>query len=141
MKHVINTLYICTICFSTGLAMAATQDTVSSETIWLSSLDVSRIEQSWGQARSNRSVDNRPLTIAGQRFRNGIGTHAHSEIPLLLDGKGVELSGSAGLDDETNGRGSVVFRITADGKEVWNSGPMKPRDAAKEFSVDVKGVK
>ncbi len=116
-------------------------ENLSVETIWLSSLDVSRVEQGWGQARSNRSVDNRRMTIAGQRYQNGIGTHANSTIPLVLDGKGIELSGLAGLDDETNGRGSVVFKITADEKEVWNSGLMKPGDAARAFSIDVKGVK
>ena len=121
--------------------MASAAENSQTETILLSALDVSRVEQSWGQARSNRSVDNRHLQIAGQQFQNGIGTHANSEIPLLLDGKGVELSGLAGLDDETHGRGSVVFKITADGKEVWSSGLMKPGDAAKGFSIDVRGVK
>jgi len=111
------------------------------ETIWLSSLDVSRVEQGWGQAHSNRSVDNRRMRIAGRSFQRGIGTHANSNIPILLDGKGVELSGRAGLDDETNGRGSVVFQITADGKEIWNSGLMRPGDEAKEFTLDVRGCK
>jgi len=141
MMHVVKTLWVCSICFSLGSAFAATENAASEETIWLSSLDVSRVEQGWGQARMNRSVDNRRLMIAGQRYQNGIGTHANSSIPLLLDGNGVELSGRAGLDDETNGRGSVVFQITADGKEIWTSGLMRPRDAAKEFTLDVKGVK
>ena len=141
MMHVFKKSLACTICFSLASAFAATENTAPEETIWLSSLDVSRVEQGWGQARSNRSVDNRRLMIAGQRYQNGIGTHANSSIPLLLDGNGVELSGRAGLDDETNGRGSVVFQITADGKEIWTSGLMRPRDAAKEFTLDVKGVK
>jgi alpha-galactosidase len=113
----------------------------SVETIWLSSLDMSRIEQGWGQGTSNRTVMNRPLTIASRVFRQGIGTHANGNIPLLLDGNGVTLSGAAGLDDETNGRGSVVFQIQADGTEIWNSGLMKPGDEAKAFSLDVRGVK
>jgi alpha-galactosidase len=141
MMHVVKKLWVCTICVSLASVFAASQDTASEETIWLSSLDVSRIEQGWGQARSNRSVDNRRMMIAGQRYQNGIGTHANSSIPLLLDGNGVELSGRAGLDDETNGRGSVVFQITADGKEIWTSGLMRPGDAAKEFTLDVKEVK
>ena len=111
------------------------------ETIWLSSLDVSRVEQGWGQAHSDRSVYNRPLTVAGRIFERGIGTHANSEIPLLLDGNGVQLSGGAGLDDETDGRGSVVFKITADDKEIWNSRLMRPGDEVKTFSLDIKGCK
>jgi len=141
MMHGIKTVWVCTLCVWLGSALAASENTVSEDTIWLSSLDVSRIEQGWGQARSNRSVDNRRLMIAGQRYQNGIGTHANSSIPLLLDGNGVELSGRAGLDDETNGRGSVVFEITADGKTIWTSGLMRPGDEAKAFTLDIKGVK
>ncbi|GEM_PF-114922 len=141
MNRMLNAWYICALCFSTVLTVAVAQNTAQTEAFWLSSLDVSRIEQGWGQARANRSVDNRALTIAGQRYQNGIGTHANSVIPLLLDGKGVELSGGAGLDDETGGRGSVVFQIVADGKEIWNSGVMRSQNAAKFFSLDVKGYK
>ena len=107
---------------------------------WLSNLDYSRIEQGWGQGRSNRSVDNRGMTVAGKRYNNGIGTHAYSIIPIKIEGKATELSGLAGLDDETRNRGSVVFHIKADGKEIWNSGLMRPGDAAKEFKVGLEGV-
>ena len=107
---------------------------------WLSNLDYSRIEQGWGQGRSNRSVDNRRMTVAGKRYNNGIGTHAYSIIPLKISGKANELSGLVGLDDETGNRGSVVFHVSADGKELWNSGLMKPGDSAREFSVGLKGA-
>ena len=111
------------------------------ETISLSSLDIYRIEQGWGQGTSNRSVMGQPLTIAGKIFEQGIGTHANSTIPLLLGGKAVELSGLAGLDDESRQRGSVVFKIEADGKEIWNSGLMRFGDEARPFALDVKNVK
>src|ERR1039458_7011560 len=66
--------------------------------------------------------------------------HANSIISLEVDGNALVLSGNAGVDDES-GRGTVVFKVQADGKEIWNRGLMKPKDAAKEFSLDVKGVK
>lgn len=111
------------------------------ETISLSSLDIYRIEQGWGQGTSDRTVMGQPLTIAGKIFEQGIGTHANSTIPLLLGGKAVELSGLAGLDDESRQRGSVVFKIEADGKEIWNSGLMRFGDEARPFALDVKNVK
>lgn len=128
---------------ASGLAVAADAppENPPAETFWLSTLKLSGIEQGWGEAHSNRSVDNQRLTIAGRVFERGIGTHANSSIPLELDGNALVLSGWAGLDDETEGRGSVVFQIQADGKELWNSGLMRPKDAAKEFSLNVKGVK
>ncbi len=140
MRCIVRIAVVCSICW-TAQTNAAPEVDHAAETVWLSTLDVSRVEQGWGEARSNRSVDNRRLTIAGQRFDNGIGTHANSIIPLLLDGNALNLSGGAGLDDETNGRGSVVFQIQADGKEIWNSGLMRSADAVREFSLDVRGVK
>ena len=126
-----------------GLAAAAEAPTTapSPQDVWVSSLDVSRIDQGWGEGHSNRSVENRRLTIAGRVFQHGVGTHANSTIPLEVDGNAVELSGWVGVDDETAGRGSVVFQVQADNKEIWTSGLMRARDAAKEFSLDVKGVK
>jgi alpha-galactosidase len=128
---------------ASGLATAADapSENPPAETNWLSSLKLSGIEQGWGEAHSDRSVNNEKLTVAGRVFERGIGTHAHSSIPLEVDGNALVLSGWAGLDDETDGRGSVVFQIQADGKELWNSGIMRPKDAAKEFFLDVKGVK
>jgi len=141
MKLILRALLIGIIGYSAASILAASQDNPPADTIWLSTLDVSRVEQGWGQAHSNRSVDNRRLTIAGKIFQRGIGTHANSNIPLQLDGNAVEMSGWVGLDDETAGRGSVIFQIQADGKVIWNSGLMRPRDAAKAFTLDVKGVK
>jgi hypothetical protein len=57
----------------------------STETIWLSSLDVSRVEQGWGEAHSDRSFYNRRLKIASRVFHRSIGTHSNSTIPLKLD--------------------------------------------------------
>lgn len=126
---------------SAAVAADTPSDSSPPEPIYISTLEVSRIEQGFGEAHANRSVDNRRLTINGQTFQRGVGTHANSTIPLEVDGNALELSGSVGLDDETAGRGSVLFKVEADGKEIWNSGLMRPRDAAKEFTLNVKGAK
>lgn len=138
--HAFFMLISVVVCGTQVLAQDAQTDP-KTETIWLSSLDVSRIEQGWGQGTSNRSVQNRPLTIAGKVYERGIGTHAVSSIPLLVQGNAVELAGLAGLDDESQQRGSVAFKIEADGREIWNSGPMRFGDAARAFKLDVRGVK
>ena len=56
--------------------------------IWLESLDLSKIEQGWGQPNKSRSVGNNPLKIHGQEFRHGVGTHAVSEMYIDLQGRG-----------------------------------------------------
>ncbi|HEU5125174.1 MAG TPA: NPCBM/NEW2 domain-containing protein [Verrucomicrobiae bacterium] len=114
---------------------------ISAEEIQLSTIDLFQVEQSWGEARANKSVERHPLRIAGKTFEHGIGTHAESTIPVDLQGKARRLSGSVGVDDETENRGSVIFHVEADGKEIWSSGVMRAGDSAKEFSLDLTGVK
>ena len=50
------------------------------DAIWLESLDLTNIDQGWGQPRARRSVDRHPLKIHGQEFKHGVGTHAVSEV-------------------------------------------------------------
>lgn len=69
--------------------------------IWISSLEVPRIEQGWGEGRANRSVDNRRLTVAERVFQRAAGTHANCILRLELDGNAVELPGWAGADPKT----------------------------------------
>lgn len=109
--------------------------------MWLAPANISQIEQGWGQARLDRTVDNRRMSIAGKQFEKGIGTHANSVIPLKLDGNATKITGWVGLDDETGNQGSVEFSIKADGKEIWKSGTMKSGTAAKQFKLDIKDVK
>ncbi len=52
MKLIFNTLFICIICYSAAPAFATPQDNPPTEEIWLSTLDVSRVEQGWGEAHS-----------------------------------------------------------------------------------------
>ena len=108
--------------------------------MWLAPENISQIEQGWGQARLNRTVDNRRMSIEGRQFEKGIGTHANSIIPLKLDGNATKITGWVGLDDETGNRGSVEFSIKADGKEFWNSGMMNSGTAAKQFTLDIREV-
>ena len=124
-----------------AVAADVSSNTPPAQEVWVSSLDVSRIEQGWGEGRANRSVDNRRMNIAGQAITNGVGTHANSTLSLEVDGNASVVSGSAGVDDDSGGRGTVIFKIQADGREIWNSGLMKARDEAREFWLEVKGVK
>src|SRR5262245_31989631 len=110
--------------------------------VWLDSLDVAAIQQDWGQARANRSVDNHQLSIGGHGFEHGIGTHANSEWTIDLAGGASSFHAMVGVDDEPcGGAGSIVFVVLADGKELARTPTMRLKDAARPIDVDVKGVK
>jgi len=132
----------------TALAVAITLATltprlVSAETVWLDKLDVRSATQGWGQPQKNKSVDGHPLTIGGQVFERGFGTHAESSLIVKLDGGAQTFSASVGVDDEVNKNpaSSVEFSLIGDGKVLWSSGVMHAADKAKYCEVPLSGVK
>jgi len=120
---------------SLPLACAAEQ------TFSLGRLDVSSVEQEWGDPHANKSVESHPLSIGGVTFTNGLGTHAASLFVLGLSGKGLNFSAQVGVDDEVGkGRGSVVFKVQGDGKTLWQSAVLRGGDAPAPVSVALDGV-
>lgn len=111
------------------------------ETVWLDALDLKTMHQGWGTPQVNRSIREKPLSIGGQKFERGVGTHAYSSYRLNLAGGTDEFLASVGLDDAANGPGSVVFQVFADRKKVFDSKVMKPGQPAKAVDVDLRGVK
>ena len=109
--------------------------------VMLSSLGVSGVEQEWGDAHTDQSVEGHPLRIGDEAFAHGIGTHAASTWQLALDGQGERFEAQVGVDDEVGKKGAIVFRLEGDGKEIYNSGTLHGGDAAKAVSVSVEGVK
>ena len=127
-----------------GIALAALATrTVSAETVWLDKLDVRAATQGWGQPQRNKSVGGHPLTIGGQVFERGFGTHADSTLIVNLDGGARTFSASVGVDDEVNKNpaASVEFSLVGDGKVLWTSGAMRAGEAAKYCQVNLAGVR
>jgi len=112
------------------------------QTVWLDELDLSTATQGYGIPMKNKSNDGKTLTIAGETFERGFGTHAVSSLMVLLEGKAVSFSAKVGIDDEIKGqRPAVEFELYGDGKKLWSSGIMHLGDVAKPCSVQLTGVK
>ena len=109
--------------------------------LWVDSLDLSRVEQDWGEPHAGRSVDNRPITLHGDVYRHGVGTHANSEMLIDLKGAAVRFAAVVGVDDEKKGLGSVRFHVFVDGKPAAETGVLHGGDAPKLLSVDLTGAK
>ena len=95
------------------LTMALTTALFAETNIWLDTLPLQYMKQSWSHAKKNKSVDGNPLRIGGKEFKRGVGSHAPSRAFYKLDGKTLFFSATVGLDDEKND-GDVVFRVYAD---------------------------
>lgn len=94
----------------------------------------------YGNARADRSIDGKPLTLQGKVYK-GVGTHADSKMIVSLDGKAKRFSALVGVDDEASKNGSVIFKITADGKEVYTSPLMRQGNKPSKVDIDLRGVK
>lgn len=100
--------------------------------------DLAMANQSYGAAQANRSVEGKPLTLAGKIHAEGIGVHAVSEIPLTVPEGTARFKGLAGVDDEVgDGKGSVKFRILSGTAVLWESPAMKAGDAPAAFDLAV----
>lgn len=112
-----------------------------SNSLWLDDLDLSLMRQAYGIPQTNRSIRETPLMIAGQRFSRGVGTHASSTLWVNLHGTARRFTASVGADDAAgNSKASVVFKVFADGKKVFDSGVMKTGTPAKQVDVPLTGA-
>ena len=110
--------------------------------VWLDQLDLSVATQGNGKPGVNTSVDGRKITIAGETFDRGFGTHAESSLLINLNGKAKNFSASVGLDDEMKGQNPAVeFEIYGDNEKLWSSGIMKLGDKAKPVNISLQGIK
>jgi alpha-galactosidase len=108
--------------------------------IWLDTLDLSNMTAGYGKPQAGKSVDSKPLTLAGVTYPRGIGTHANSVMAIDLKNAGDRFLAMVGLDDEIgNGKAKVVFRVTLDGKTVFDSGTMQTGDVPKLVNVLIRG--
>ncbi|HVT89459.1 MAG TPA: NPCBM/NEW2 domain-containing protein [Tepidisphaeraceae bacterium] len=118
----------------------------SASTKWLSDLAWSYQVNGWGTAEKDKSNgeaalgDGKTITLRNTTYAKGLGTNANSDIRYALGGKYTNFSSDIGIDNETNGNGSVVFRVYLDGKLAYDSGIVRGKDAIKQISLNVTNV-
>jgi hypothetical protein len=91
--------------------------------------------------RKDRSVSNSPLILGGKPFAHGLGVHSKCELTYELDGAFERLTCVIGIDDAVRPLGNVIFRVTGDGRTLFDSGPITGNDEPKPISIDISGVK
>ncbi len=145
-QHHVSTCLLLTICAvliaQLSGCTSATKSDKPARTVWLSSLNLEKMTAGWGTPQKDKSIQSKPLKIAGRTFDKGIGTHAASLMYIDLKNSCRSFSAYVGVDDEVNGKiGSVRFRIYGDGKLLFNSGVLRAGDPAKKVDIDLTGCK
>lgn len=115
----------------------------SDQWVWLSDLDWQSAKAGWtpnrdGLPRRDRDVTNGPLRLGARRYGKGIGTHAPSEIAYRLDGEYDRFVAHVGGAESG---GTVVFRVVADEKTVFDSGVMQGLKGTQQVEVSLAGAK
>jgi alpha-galactosidase len=123
------------------LAFLSVFEIAHCQDIWLDQLNLSGMDAGWGMPNANKSVEGNPLSIGGQKFDRGVGTHAISHMRLDPNGKATRFSAYVGVDDEAKDRASIEFYILGDKRILWQSGILKKGYAPKKADVDIRGVK
>ena len=81
-----------------------------------------------------------PLRIKDKLYKSGLGTHAPSEITLVLDGQYLTFAAEAGVQWQGADIGSVVMQIFVDNRLVFDSGVLRETSDPLPVSVDVTGA-
>lgn len=118
-----------------------TVTTAPANGVWIDSLDLGNVQQEWKSPQAGKSCDKKPLTLKGAVYPHGIGTHAPSDACILLDGGAKRFISMVGVDDETAGKGSVVFEVWVDDKKVAETPVLRGGGEPKLLSVDLTGAR
>ncbi|MCP5536400.1 MAG: NPCBM/NEW2 domain-containing protein [Akkermansiaceae bacterium] len=94
-----------------------------------------------GAFKNDQSFGGKTITVNGQSYKKGIGAMSGSEIVYELDGSWDKLSGHVGMDDEVGDSGTVMFRVYADGKVIFESPVQTGKSVKQLMELNLKGVK
>jgi len=116
-----------------------------SGTVFLSDLAPTASINGFGDYERDRSngeagaTDGRTLTLNGTTYAKGLGVHASSTLTYSLGGLYSRFQSFIGIDDETGRNGSVIFRVLADGVEIFRSGILRGDSNSVPVDLDVTG--
>ena len=137
----LSTIFLGAISHAADIPPALTAGQPEVNAIWLDSLNLSKANQDYGKIQAGHAESGGPIKLNDQTYPHGIGTHANGDISMNLHGEATRFQAVVGIDDEVKGKGSVVFSVWVDGKQVTKTPVLHGGDPAKVISVDLTGAK
>lgn len=121
------------------LLMSAPSFSAEPDSLWLGSLDLSHLHQSWKNAKADSSMDGRPLQLSGVRYHKGVGTHTRAVMRIALHRTALRFRAIAGINDSASG-GTALVRVLGDGKVLFASGLLRPGRGGVTIDADLHGI-
>ncbi|HET6884430.1 MAG TPA: NPCBM/NEW2 domain-containing protein [Pirellulales bacterium] len=87
------------------------------------------------------NVNGTRLRAAGRIYSKGVGMHSAARLTWQLEKNYRRLEAELAIDDQTDGHGSVVFRVFSGPKEIYKSQIVRGGDAPLPISIDVRGAR
>lgn len=97
------------------------------------------LELTW-KFRTDRNVLGGIMRCGGQMYLKGLGMHTAARISYVPPQKSKAFQASLGIDDVTDGMGSVRFRVFVDGSEKYVSPTVRGLEEPLPISVEVTGA-
>jgi len=91
--------------------------------------------------RRDRNVLGGLLRARGQLYLKGLGMHSASRLSYELEGEFERFEAELALDDAAQRRGSVQYRVYVDGREQFQSPPVRGFSAPVPLSLDIRGAR
>jgi alpha-galactosidase len=111
------------------------------DTVWLSSLDITKASLGWGKPGVDVSCMGNPIILNGITYKKGFGTHASSMLYVKLAGGSVRFHSMVGINDEEKASsGSVIFKVFGDNKLLWQSGLMLSGGKTESADITLDGI-
>ena len=87
--------------------------------------------------RFGANVGGGPLKLGTRSFDQGIGTQSRTLIAYRLDGTKKTFTAWVGLENTAGPRGQARAVVLLDGKQVYDSGPLKSGEMPRRVQVDL----
>lgn len=91
--------------------------------------------------RLDANVEGTRLRAGGAIYTKGVGMHSASRLTWQLDKPYRRFEAELAIDDQTENRGSVVFRVFAGSRELYKSPVIRGGDKPTPISLDIRDVR
>jgi len=96
------------------------------------------LERQWSYGL-DRTICGATLTADGKRYRKGVSMHSTSRLTFPIAPDKKRFAAEIAIDDETQRRGSVTFRVFVDAEERFRSEVVRGGEKPRTIEVDVAG--
>ncbi len=114
--------------------------------VFLGDLDPIAVEEAgyFGRVihwRRDQGFDDGPAKLKGKTASRSIAMHSRSLLTYALDGQFDKFKATVGFDDSAAGRGRVLCRVSADGRELFLQKDLRADQEPMPLDVSVQGAK